>query len=290
MANGRHPQRRTVRRHPTSEPVPVPHVRKNLRLWQSQSAEYDRRFTSVLSGPRAEAWGFDRVPESELDLLGAVRGRDVLELGCGAARWSVALARRGARAVGLDFSSAQLDRAQGVVAKSGARVRLIRASAEAVPIRDGTFDLIFCDWGAMTFCDPQRTVPECARLLRPGGRLVFATASPIATLAWNLRSDRISPKLRRDYFGLHRIDFPKEVNFQLPYGAWIALFRENGLQVERLVEPRMGRAGSSRYLSGETYRWGKRWPLEAIWSVRKEGGMRSAIERSGPRRGVRERS
>lgn len=245
------------------------HLRKNLQLWERQSASYDRRFEKVLSGRSAMAWGFWRIPESELQLLGPVRGRRVLELGCGAARWSVALAERGATSVGLDLSSQQLARARTVVRKARRRPHLVRANAEQVPFADGSFDLVFCDWGAMTFCDPYRTVPEAARLLRPGGRLVFATSTPFRAVAEDRATYRLSPSLRHDYFGLHRIDAANEVNFVLGYSEWIRLFGAHGLRVESLVEPQKPAGRRSRYLSVRDERWARRWPIEAIWVASK---------------------
>ena len=149
------------------------------------------------------AWGFWRIPESKLRALGDPRGRDVLEIGCGAARWSIALARKGARAVGLDLSTAQLAHARRLVRESRQPVRLVRGDAERLPFHASSFNVVFCDWGAMTFCDPYRTVPQAARVLRPGGRLVFSTSSPFRILAQNRRTDRISGRLLYDYFGMH---------------------------------------------------------------------------------------
>lgn len=245
------------------------HVRINLALWQAQSARYDRRHRKALGGSGSMAWGLWRIPESELRLLGDPRGRDVLEIGCGAARWSIALARRGARVVGLDLSSAQLARAALLSQESGERLRLVRGDAEQLPFPASIFDLAFCDWGAMTFCDPHRTVPEVARVLRPGGRLVFATSSPLRTITQNRRTDRIHRRLLYDYFGMRRVDYPGEVNFQLPYGEWIRLFGENGLRVESLTETRPPTGRRSTYLTPTEARWARRWPLESIWQVRK---------------------
>ncbi|HEY6237618.1 MAG TPA: class I SAM-dependent methyltransferase, partial [Thermoplasmata archaeon] len=183
-------------------------------------------------------WGLWRVPESKLRLLGDLPGKDVLELGCGAARWSIALAKNGARPVGLDLSTSQLAKAAKLVRGAHVDLPLVRASAEAVPFRSGSFDVVFCDWGAMTFGDPVRTVPECARVLRPGGLLVFATASPIRMLAYDRRSDRQSLRLRRPYFGMHRLHLGTTVEFQMPYGEWIGNFAENDLEVVRLIETR----------------------------------------------------
>ena len=71
-----------------------------------------------------------RIPESELAVLGDVAGLDVLELGCGAAQWSVALAGRGARVTGLDLSEEQLRQAREAAAAAGVEVAFVHASAE----------------------------------------------------------------------------------------------------------------------------------------------------------------
>jgi ubiquinone/menaquinone biosynthesis C-methylase UbiE len=68
---------------------------------------------------------------------------DVLELGCGAAQWSISLAGLGARPVGLDVSARQLEHARRAMAGAGVDFPLIEASAEDVPLRDGRFDVIF---------------------------------------------------------------------------------------------------------------------------------------------------
>ena len=170
------------------------------------------------------AWGTAQIPESTLRILGEVEGRDILEFGCGAAQWSIALAQHGARPVGLDLSERQLEHARRLMAEAGVSFPLIHGSAEAVPLPDASFDIVFCDHGAMTFADPYRTVPEAARLLRPGGLFAFNHHSPIEVLCWADGADEVGERLVRDYFGLHRI-VDDEIIFQLPYGEWIGLFR-----------------------------------------------------------------
>ena len=94
-----------------------------------------RRRTATCSRTHPKAWGVWRIPEHELGVLGDTAGLDVLEYGCGAAQWSIALAQDGARAVGLDQSRAQLRHAEVLNRAHGTDVTLVCASGEAVPFR-----------------------------------------------------------------------------------------------------------------------------------------------------------
>lgn len=246
------------------------HARKNQAMWEASSDAYDQRHAASLAGQSAMAWGLWRFPESELHILGEVAGKDILEFGCGAARWSIALAQLGARPVGLDISSRQLYHARQLMNEAGIDFPLIEASAEHVPLSDASFDIIFCDWGAMTFCDPYHTVPEAARLLRPGGLFAFTNASPIQCLCQNMQTDQTERTLLNDYFGLTRLEWPDEVDFQLPYGEWIRLFRQNGLIVEDLIETHPPEDITTTYRTESENEWARHWPMENIWKLRKE--------------------
>jgi ubiquinone/menaquinone biosynthesis C-methylase UbiE len=68
---------------------------------------------------------------------------------------------------------------------------MVHASGESVPLPDASFDIAFCDHGAMTFADPYKTGPEVARLLRDSGLLAFNMTSPPRMLvAEDPRTDR----------------------------------------------------------------------------------------------------
>ena len=135
------------------------------------------------------------------------------------------------------------------MAEAGVEFPLVNASAEAVPLPDASFDIVFCDHGAMSFADPYRTVPEAARLLRPGGQFAFNHHSPIQTICWPLEAEEVGERLALDYFGMHAIDDGEDVSFQLPYGEWIRLFRDNGFAIEGLIEPRPEADATSSYRS-----------------------------------------
>ena len=246
------------------------HERINRADWEREAASFEERHHRALARHGAMGWGIYHLPERRLQMLGEVAGKDVLELGCGAALWSIALAKARARVVGLDLSPRRLEQARANQRKARTFFPLLEASAENVPLPDSSFDLIFCDYGAMTFADPYRTVPECARLLRPGGQLTFATWTPLQALCHDRERERLVPRLLRPYFGLHRLGSKGSVEFQLPYGEWVRLFRENGLAVERLEEPRPAPRARSSFLAPEEEPWTRSWPADAIWSVRKE--------------------
>ena len=244
-------------------------ARQNRGSWDRDADEYQDRHRASLSGGRAFAWGIWRIPEDDIGALGEVRDKDVLELGCGGAQWSVALAQRGARAVGFDNSAQQLRHATRNVRAGEANVALVQAAAEHVPFADESFDIVLSDYGGTLYADPYQTIPECARVLRPGGRLVFTNTSPFLDLFWD-DNDEIVKAPQRPYFGMHRFEWPNEdtVEFNLPYGEWIRLFRSNGFIVEDLIEIKPPKNAPTTF-EGRPLWWASKWPAEILWRLSK---------------------
>ena len=241
----------------------------NREFWDRQSDEYQERHKTFIGKPEPR-WGMWQIPEAELQVLGNVAGQDVLELGCGAAQWSILLAKQGARIVGLDNSERQLAHARRLMADAGVEFPLVHAAAESVPLPDASFDIVFCDHGALTFADPLLVVPEVARLLRTGGLFAFSHLTPLAWICGD-EDDYVVDRLCTDYFGMHRFDDADgSVQFNLPYGAWIRLFRRAGLSVEDLIEIRPPEGAASTYRTEAETAWARRWPMEEIWKVRKQ--------------------
>ena len=150
-------------------------------------------------------WGIWRIPQSRLPVLPADLADAVaVEFGCGSGYVSAWLARRGARPVGVDISARQLAVARRLQGEFGLRFPLIQADAERVPLGTGCAGLVISEYGASVWCDPYRWIPEAARLLRPGGRLVFMAQSTLARMCMPEQGPA-SDRLVHDLFGLHRV-------------------------------------------------------------------------------------
>jgi SAM-dependent methyltransferase len=247
------------------------YVPRNVELWTKQNLDY--------TGPRARhawaadeiTWGVFSIPDSELGVLADVAGLDVVELGCGTAYFSAWLAKRGARAVGVDPTPAQLDTAREMQAEFRLEFPLVEAAAESVPLPDASFDLALSEYGASIWADPHRWIPEAARLLRPGGRLVFLCNSTLVVLC-QPPEPPATERLARPQRGLGRIEWEDtgEIEFHLGHGHWIDVLRENGFEIERLLELfAPDDAETHRYYDYVTAEWARKWPAEEIWVARK---------------------
>jgi SAM-dependent methyltransferase len=246
---------------------------RNRDYWTLANARYT-------AGRAREAWAQDHVhwgvwhqPEEKIQALPDLRDRDVIELGCGTAYFGAWLKKRGARrVVGVDVTPAQLDTARQMNAAFGLGLELIEANAEEVPLPEMSFDLAVSEYGASIWCDPYRWVPEAARLLRPGGELIFLRNSTLSVLCAPAEG-RAGDRLLRPQRGLHRIDWQEgelATEFHIGAGEMVGLLRRTGLELLDLIElfaPE--EAADHPYYTGVGADWAKRWPVEEIWRARK---------------------
>jgi SAM-dependent methyltransferase len=247
------------------------HVLANRSAWDQWAAGYaaagHRNWASA-----EPTWGIWGIAESQAGVLPAdLGGRDSIELGCGTGYVSAWLARRGARPVGLDNSAAQLATAARLQEEFGLRFPLLHASAERAPFGDARFDLAISEYGACIWCDPHVWIPEAARLLRPGGELIFLVNSALLMLTIPDEDGQpATERLRRPYFGMHRFEWPDDdsVEFHLPHGDMIGLLRGCGLQVEDLIELRPPPGATASHPMA-TLDWARKWPCEEVWKARK---------------------
>jgi SAM-dependent methyltransferase len=153
--------------------------RASRRWWDADADDYLAEHARDI-GDADFVWCPEGLREADARLLGDVAGADVLEVGSGSAPCSRWLRRRGARPVALDLSRGMLAHAAALGVATGIAVPLVQAGAERLPFRAESFDLACSAFGAVPFvADPGRVMAEVARVLRPGGRWVFAVNHPL---------------------------------------------------------------------------------------------------------------
>jgi SAM-dependent methyltransferase len=195
----------------------------------------------------------------------------VVELGCGTGYVGAWLKKLGAvRVVGVDPTPAQLATARRCEETFGLGLEFLEAFAEDVPLPDASFDLVVSEYGASIWADPYRWIPEAARLLRPGGELVFLRNSTLVILCSPDEEAPATQTLQRPQFGMYRLDWPEGgVEYHLGHGDWVRLLRANGFEILDLIELQAPAEAATHerydYVSAD---WARQWPAEEIWRAR----------------------
>ena len=221
-------------------------------------------------------WGTFEVPEAELRALPDVTGLDVVELGCGTGYVSAWLLRGGARSsVGVDPTEGQLATARSLQRQHELPFPLVQGAGEDVPLRDRCADLVVSEYGAAIWADPARWLPEAARLLRPGGELVFLGNSVVFMLCCHDDESPPDERMTRPQRGMGRFTWPDDpsVEFHVSHGEMIRLLRASGFEVVDLIEVYAPEGAPDATLHGGevdfvSAEWARRWPVEEIWRAR----------------------
>jgi SAM-dependent methyltransferase len=245
-------------------------VAANVAQWTRTNREYTDASAAAAWGDPTVKWGVFGIRD---EWLGDVAGLDVVELGCGTAYFSARLARAGARVTGVDPTPAQLETARRMQQETGIEFQLVEAAAESVPLPDASFDLAFSEYGASLWADPRRWIPQAARLLRPGGRLLFLTMSTLAHLCTPDEDDQgIRDELVRAQFAPWEVEWEgySGVEYHLSHGDWIRVLRENGFRIDALHELQAPEEAQTHpYYFVISAAWGRRWPGEDLWECTK---------------------
>lgn len=143
----------------------------NVDSWQAYAAHHLRRGTVLAEVERID-WGFPGAGPDD-GFLGELKGRRVLDLGCGTARHAAHLVRAyGAEVDAVDSAPGQIERAR---ARYGSLpgLRLVHADAVAHLRAAEPYDVVY-SVNAVPFTDPRRLLPALATALKPGGTLCFS--------------------------------------------------------------------------------------------------------------------
>ena len=216
-------------------------------------------------------YGPDVPTESALRLLGDLKGRRVLDLGCGGAQASIACARPGATAIGVDFSGEQLAVARRLCEQEGVRVELRQGDlADLAFINSDSIDLVLSVTAFDYVEDIGRVFRQCHRVLKVGAPLVFSCKHPI----WQLLDENSSPPLltRRPYYDRTPVDVERSgvtlTEYPHTFADLTLGLSRASLRIETIVEPEPSTGGPRSPWWREAHRL---IPRTIIFKARKEG-------------------
>jgi 2-polyprenyl-3-methyl-5-hydroxy-6-metoxy-1,4-benzoquinol methylase len=181
-----------------------------------------------------------------LEAIGPCAGLRILDAGCGEGYLARALASLGADVVGVDACQGLIDAAEDLPSQGPGCASFTRASVDALPLRDASFDLVVCNHLFSHLHDPSRAIGEFGRVLRGSGRLVILTLHPCFYTGNSERGANVSVPAS-EYFAGRGIDqhfmvdglrSPSKITSWLrPLEFYSRTLRDAGFVITDLREP-----------------------------------------------------
>ena len=258
------------------------YILSNKQMWDYDARNYQREHGSDLSTENPEWAPIASPGERDLRVLGEVHGKDTLELGSGGGQLSIYLSKQGARPVGLDLSIEQLRYARHLMAGEGVAFPLILGNAEDLSfLRDASFDIVTCIYGAVGFVDINHCFPEVYRVLRPGGLFAFSWHSPLFDCLPFEGEDQL--RVMRSYFDRSIVWLTEQTpngqetnqaEFPHSYRDWHHALTRSGFIVTDIIEPQPYPPDSPYYRDSTWKDWASyakasMVPVATIWRAVK---------------------
>ena len=210
-------------------------VAGNVAQWTSTNREHTDAAASEAWRREELLWGVFGIPDRWIGDPAASTSSS-----SAAARRSTRPGSAQRRAAGRCRPDARTARDRAPLQReTGIEFPLVEAPAEDVPLPDASFDLAISEYGASLWADPERWLAEAARLLRPGGRLVFLTMSTLAHLC---TPDDDEQPTRTSSCGRSSTTWETEwegysgAEYHLSHGDWIQRAERERLRLDGLHE------------------------------------------------------
>lgn len=128
--------------------------------WMRKAASYDDHFARVTA----------RAIPAFIECAGYLDGQNILDICCGTGDLAHAFHQAGAQVTAADFAEPMVS----IARIKYAGITFVTGDAEALEFPDNSFDLVTCSFGLWHLAHPEKAVAEAARVLRPGGRLIYS--------------------------------------------------------------------------------------------------------------------
>ena len=214
---------------------------KEIERWWDDASEY---YQKEISGDDLKTvhYGPFGSTERRLKLLGNVKGKHVLELGCGGGQVSISLAKKGAICTGLDISQKQLDYAKYLANKNNVKVDFIKGTFSNLNrFRTGEYDIIISVFALQYASDLSSILNKIPRLLKQKGVFVFSLDHP-----FYMTVDPSTIRMSESYYAAGKHEelekWPdgtkhKFIMYRRTVSELVNSILNSGLRLVRLIEP-----------------------------------------------------
>jgi ubiquinone/menaquinone biosynthesis C-methylase UbiE len=207
---------------------------EEIKKWWNDNAQEFQKNRNI---PIEINYGAGGSNEENFRLIGNVKGKNVLEIGCGAAQCGIAFAKQGANVIGIDLSEEQLKIAKGLAEKNKVKIKLLQGDIiNLAQIESNSQDIVFSSWAFMYITDLQSCFKEAYRVLKNNGIFIFSTDHPF----WR-RVSKESLKIKKSYFENESYNEPYMKGTFIAhdhkvsdYTNWLV---NSGFIIEKMIEP-----------------------------------------------------
>ncbi|MCF8306000.1 MAG: class I SAM-dependent methyltransferase [Ignavibacteriales bacterium] len=150
----------------------------NRKLWDNRT---EIHFNSDFYDVESFVKGKDSLNPIEIGLLGNIEGKKILHLQCHFGMDTISLSRRGAHAMGVDFSAKAIEKALELNRKSGTNARFLQSEIYKLSASlDEKFDIVFTSYGVLGWLPDMIKWAEIVNhFLKPGGKLILVEFHPV---------------------------------------------------------------------------------------------------------------
>lgn len=239
------------------------------KWWNDNAKEYQEESNIAID----VYYGPGSPNEDELSLIGDVKGKNVLEIGCGAAHCGIAFAKKGANVIGIDISEEQLKMAKKLIEKNDVEMKLYEGDITNLnQIESESQDIVFTAWALQYIEDMRTCFKEVYRVLRKEGIFVLSLDHPF----W-IRVGKESLKLKKSYFETGRYEEQHKKGIFVAYDKTISevvnALADEEFIIEKMLEPDSRKKNVGDYWydnQAEHRKEAMKWiPRTMIFKVRK---------------------
>lgn len=207
--------------------------KETKKYWESSSKNYQTESKIPIDinyGPGAPN-------EKKLKFLGNLKGKKVLEIGCGGAQCGIFMAKKGAKVTGIDISNEQLKFAKKLAEKNKVNIELHQGDIiNLKKIKSNSQDIVFTAWALHFVSNLEKCFKEVYRVLKKNGTFVLSMPHPFSDIANNKNL-----KIKRSYFEDGKFTYKnKSENFVAYYHNFSTIINSiinSNLSIQKIIEP-----------------------------------------------------